>query len=401
MDRLNPSSLSVRISATLTFGIILAGSAQGQIRGSLEAGSGTVRIGSEATSGIMLISPSLHLHSATFHLIADGQYAGLSEGGWQTMGQVTTGARKEWGSVRAELEATGGWSRVAWGRAAAGWLGTGRLAWGDFRRGLSISAGAGHTFTTDGAQPLTMVEAGSWGRIAGLDLGFRLRRTGLMVPGAEQERSGTPPFQDTLPIAGGTGRRLLQDHYTDTEASVGWHRGDLELEGGVGRRFGKPAARYTSWHLRSLYWITPRLGLVASLGRFPTDVVSGMPSGSFATLSMRVNLRGGPQHFSPAPLTFVGGKVAGFAAIPANRGRYLLSVRAPGAQTVEIMGSFSQWQPVTLAEQDDGWWGTLVALQAGIHEINVRIDGGTWEVPAGLRRVDDDFGGTVGVFVVN
>jgi len=275
------------------------------------------------------------------------------------------------------------------------------LAWGDHHGGLSLSVGAGQTLTAGGAQPLSTIEADSWRHFAGLDLGFRLRRTGLTLPGAEREKPGPGPALDTLPRLGGPGRRLLQDHYTDTDATVGWHRGGLELEGGVGHRFGKLAARYESWHLRSLYWITPRLGLVASMGRFPTDVISGMPSGRFATLSMRINLRGGPQHFSPAPLTFVEAKAAGFAATPADQGRYLLSVRAPGAQTVEIMGSFSQWQPLALEVRKNGWWGTLVQLAAGIHEINVRVDGGPWQVPEGLRRVNDDFGGKVGVFVID
>ncbi|MEO8201599.1 MAG: glycogen-binding domain-containing protein [Gemmatimonadota bacterium] len=393
--------LSTRAFTAFGLTVIVAGSLQAQVRGSIEAGSGTLRLASEGTSGIMLISPPLHLISPLFHLIADGQYGGLSEGGWQTAGLVRTGFRHDWGSLHTTVEAEGGWSRVAWGRAAGGWLGRGRLTWGDLRRGLSLSAGAGHTFTTDGAQPLSQVEAGSWSRVAGLDLGFRLRRTGLTVVGGPDQNGDGPPLNDTIPVPGGGGRRQLQDHYTDTDATVGWHRGAFEMEGGVGRRFGKPAARYTSWHLRTLYWITSRLGLTASMGRFPTDVVSGMPSGSFATLSMRVNIRGGPQHFSPSPLAFEGGKAAGFAAIRADRGLYLLSVRAPGARTVEVMGSFTQWEAMTLASREDGWWGLLIPLTAGIHEINVRIDGGPWQVPEGLRRMDDDFGGTVGVFIVD
>lgn len=39
-------------------------------------------------------------------------------------------------------------------------------------------------------------------------------------------------------------------------------------------------------------------------------------------------------------------------------------------------------------------------ISAGVHEVNLRVDGGPWIVPAGLVRMDDGLGGSVGVFVV-
>ncbi|MEO8296123.1 MAG: glycogen-binding domain-containing protein [Gemmatimonadota bacterium] len=382
--------------------VFVTGTASGQVRGTLDAGSGTLRVASQSPSSIILFAPSLRLRSSTLQLDADANYAGLSEGGWQTGGLVNTGFFQRWGSLKAQAGVIGGWSRVAWGRAAGGWLGTARLEIANEQQGVDLRAGAGNTLTTDGAQALSMVEAGSWRRLGSLNLGFRLRRTGLTVVGQDQtldDGNTAPPFSDTLPAPQSTGRRLLQDHYTDTDATASWHRGDVDFEGGVGRRFGKPAARYTSWFLKGLYWISPRLGLVASVGRFPTDVITGMPSGSFATLSMRINLRG-QERVSRESLRHHEA-VAEFKVSPAAPGRYVLSVHAPGTAMVEIMGSFSQWQPMALEQQRGGWWNAQIALEAGTHEINVRFDHGPWQVPAGLRVADDDFGGNVGVFVID
>jgi len=41
-----------------------------------------------------------------------------------------------------------------------------------------------------------------------------------------------------------------------------------------------------------------------------------------------------------------------------------------------------------------------VPLAAGVHRVNVRVDGGEWRVPTGLSAVDDDFEGKVGLLVV-
>ena len=75
-------------------------------------------------------------------------------------------------------------------------------------------------------------------------------------------------------------------------------------------------------------------------------------------------------------------------------------IRAPGTERVEVMGSFTDWQPVVLSGDDSGHWRFRLALAPGLHRINVRIDGGEWIAPAGTSAMPDDFGGTVGVFVI-
>jgi hypothetical protein len=42
----------------------------------------------------------------------------------------------------------------------------------------------------------------------------------------------------------------------------------------------------------------------------------------------------------------------------------------------------------------------VVPITAGVHQINMRIDGGPWTVPGGTTRLAGDFGDEVGTFVV-
>lgn len=70
--------------------------------------------------------------------------------------------------------------------------------------------------------------------------------------------------------------------------------------------------------------------------------------------------------------------------------------RFPGAQSVEVVGSFTDWRPgaVVLRDDDhDGIWRASVVLPVGEHEYMFVVDGERW-VPDPLagRYVDDGFG---------
>ena len=79
-----------------------------------------------------------------------------------------------------------------------------------------------------------------------------------------------------------------------------------------------------------------------------------------------------------------------------------LGVYVPGAQTVEISGDFTDWQPVTLTRSLDNTnlWEATFRMTPGMHRINVRRDGGAWRAPGGTTRSTDDFDGEVGVFTI-
>src|SRR2546425_6468104 len=77
-----------------------------------------------------------------------------------------------------------------------------------------------------------------------------------------------------------------------------------------------------------------------------------------------------------------------------------LTVRAPKARLVEIAGDFTEWQPISLARTSNETWGIVIAIVRGVHQMNLRIDGGAWIVPRGTTRINGDYGDEVGTFVV-
>ncbi|HET9708124.1 MAG TPA: hypothetical protein VFP39_07455 [Gemmatimonadales bacterium] len=70
--------------------------------------------------------------------------------------------------------------------------------------------------------------------------------------------------------------------------------------------------------------------------------------------------------------------------------------RFPGARSVEVVGSFTDWRPgaVVLRDDDhDGIWRASVVLPVGEHEYMFVVDGERWVAdPLAGRYVDDGFG---------
>jgi len=101
------------------------------------------------------------------------------------------------------------------------------------------------------------------------------------------------------------------------------------------------------------------------------------------------------------------------ALIPSRNHRPILSAeegiaqfvgRFPGARSVEVVGSFTDWRPGAIPLQDedhDGVWQTEVVLPAGAHEYMFVVDGERW-VPDPLagRYADDGFGRKNAVIIV-
>ena len=70
-------------------------------------------------------------------------------------------------------------------------------------------------------------------------------------------------------------------------------------------------------------------------------------------------------------------------------------VDAPAAETVHLVGDFTEWQPtVELDDADgDGVWSGRVPLRPGVHEYMFVIDGADWVTdPNATSYQDDGFG---------
>jgi hypothetical protein len=92
--------------------------------------------------------------------------------------------------------------------------------------------------------------------------------------------------------------------------------------------------------------------------------------------------------------------MAPFRLEPLGDGAFAVIVRHPTARLVEIAGDFTDWHPRALAATGPGAWLLRLLLAPGIHQINVRFDGGSWQVPEGMGETEDGFGGRAGLLVV-
>ena len=64
------------------------------------------------------------------------------------------------------------------------------------------------------------------------------------------------------------------------------------------------------------------------------------------------------------------------------------------------MTRHTDWQPIQLRRANGDFWEVTVRITSGVHRVNVRLNGGSWIVPRGLRAEEDEFGGSIGVLVV-
>jgi len=171
------------------------------------------------------------------------------------------------------------------------------------------------------------------------------------------------------------------------------------------------SANVKAWaSVSAVKWITPRIGLALAGGNYPVDPTQGFPGGRFVSLSLRLaqGRRPGPVSNGPIDSGFV-------AAAPEARGAPVVAefttrrgagdavtvrVKAPGASVVEINGDFTNWTPVQLVPAGDGSWRSTIPLKRGKYQMNLRVNGGAWIVPPGLLSMVDEFGGTVGLLVI-
>ena len=90
--------------------------------------------------------------------------------------------------------------------------------------------------------------------------------------------------------------------------------------------------------------------------------------------------------------------LAGFpgdGAVAESRVYVQFVVEAPAAETVHVVGDFTEWQPsVELEDPDgDGVWSGRVPLLPGVHEYMFVIDGADWITdPNAAGYQDDGFG---------
>lgn len=362
-----------RIAAVLLLSLLWPGPASAQLDAALQLGAGAAGAG-----------PTTRAAAATI-AGADLSYFSRPTGPLrlELAGEVL-------GSVHEHTRARGAWSTSA------------RAHLHGAARGVWAGTTLGGTSAPDIRVPVRSLAAGGWLRFGELDLHFGVARG---VLGDSISQPGQPTVQRDPELA--SADSLIQQRirtFTDVSAAAAWRRARWELGASASHRAvvgGSTSRRnryHTAWRLDGVYHLSSQLALVAATGRYAEQLATVLPGGRYTTLSLRVALtRRGPARLAGDRAESSGRR---FLAERLEDGRVRIALEAPAAGAVEIAGDFTDWEPVPLTRLHGNHWEVLLPLARGIHQVNVRFDGGTWQVPPATTPMGDGFGGLVGVFRV-
>ena len=381
---------AVSALAVLALGLAVRSAAAQGVVSTLDVGGATLRYGDSVSATAVTVSPTIRADWTRATLAASGTASQLGAGGWSMQGAVDASLfTLADGPLVGELAGRTGGSAHQDGTRTGQTLAVGRAHVMATRAGFWGGLGVGQSWDGTAWHAVRLAEAGAWAHVG------VVTALAAVTPTA---------VQDTL-------------RYTDAMLSLRFDLARTELGASAGLRSGRrlPAlgGGARSWAGASAtVWVAPSVGLVAAAGTYPVDLTQGFPGGRYATLSVRVGSRGAGRGAHAADR---GAAERGHPSAPPSADRRILSfhvesgrgdrralrVHAPEANAVEVCGDFTAWQTAALARGDDGWWTVTLPISRGAHQLNVRVDGGPWVVPPGLDPLADEFGGTVGLFVVD
>lgn len=346
---------------------IEAGGARVRYSDTVEISSGTV------SGGITALNPY-----AIFSALAAGS---ATQGSSWTMFGAANGSlfTPAFRALRGEAFGSGSGTTYGSNTGSGQVLGGARLHLAGARFGTWVGLGAGSVIDPVGTRGIRQGEAGLWAQL-----------------GAAVAQVVVLPVR----IAGGI-------DYTDTEGSIRFGNARLELGAVGGMRSNvaaSPDATNTWASANATAWLLRSVGITAALGSYPADLGQGLPGASYVSLGVRI----APRRIIPAvaPLPSDLARIAESSTAAAvtvsagANGNRAITVRVPSARTVEIMGTFTDWTPVSLSPSGPGIWSASLPISSGTQQLNIRINGGPWIVPRGLVAISDEFGGSVGILVV-
>jgi hypothetical protein len=358
--------------------------ARAQVRGTLDVGGASVRYGDSVRVTATTIAPAIRLDGGPFTAEAAGSVSAGGGGVWSSQGGLAASLlSRRFGVGQVEVVTAGGGTMHQDGTRTGQYLGRARLHASGATRGLWIGAGAGQGW--DGSLWRGSVEG---------DIGAWAQRNDVTVVGTAR------------PV-------LIADsiRFTDLAATVRREATRVDLSASAGMRSGvvsQPGSPNAWGSLSAALWVAPTLALVADGGSYAADLNQGFSGGTYLSISLRIapnrrRLARDREHTAwtaAVPRGAVATSNARVEVIAQGGGRYMVRVRAPGARKVEIMGDFTAWKATDLAAGSNGWWSVVIQITPGVAQMNVRLDGGAWTIPAGATAQTDEFGAPVGVVIV-
>jgi len=283
------------------------------------------------------------------------------------------------------------------------------------RAGAWVGGGVARPWRVTAVSTVDLMNAGAWmdvGRATFTATGTTL---GLTKIGTSDQYSsidpcGTPSTSvglsadATLTTAALASQETChrRSQVSDFTGAVRWNLDRFEIAGEGGHRIGQAADVPSDSHYWGsatfTMWVAPRAAFVMGGGTQPSNPARGIPARSFGTIGMMFAYA---QTKYSVPVTEMNlARIALFEAKPLAEGMQKIVVRVARVESVDIMGDFSDWSPLTMVRRGRDLWELSVPLGPGRHQINIRTDGGKWIAPPGLPKVSDMFSGEVGVLIV-
>jgi hypothetical protein len=406
--------------AALTFVLLAPQGALAQVASKLEAGSITTQQDGEMPASVFSVTPGIRVNLPYFALAAHGS-AWLTGQQWQIADGTLSGtlATPTLGHFRGEL--LGNASRAFFDQSlendqvdAQARL---HMLFSQ-NSGIWVGGGVARPWRIAVVSAVDVTGGGAWARLGDATLSGTYTNFFFTKVAASRDSSGTAQtcttHNEPLALASSGGASLSgssagatdcrrQSRFSDLEGSVNWAYGFLELTGQAGYRFGDsydvtPDSR--RWAAgTAVLWITNRVAAVMGGGRIPANPSRGLPARNYANFGLMLSYSSIPRTTVPvAPMTLAA--VKDFEVRPLATGTQKITVRVGGVETVEVMGDFSDWTPLVLMRRGRDLWDITLPVTAGVHEINLRLDGGPWLAPPGLPTRRDSFSGDVGLLVV-
>lgn len=397
-----PSSRLLRLTVALG---LLAGSApaplaaQGRVGASVDVNAARVTFDDFLPSAVYTVAPYVRAGAGLLDVAGRGAFSRFESGNRaSTLGAAASLRTPEWRGWRAEL--AGDVARLDYDLAPRIVTAdaTGRLLHSIGPAAVAFGFSLGLTDDTAAVRNVRSGAVTLLGRALGTALSLEVagRRIGAALVPAE--RAGTVDDVYTPPVQWG-----------DARLDARWERSRVRFGVAAGTRFGYDPDVQPWAEATTTIRLARELAAVASFGRELSDPVRRAPGGLYAVLGLRwatrtsgalpvARARSGADRILPG--TAIAEPVVG--RIETRHGRASSTVRiwAPGARKVELMGDFTDWEPVLLARVGNWWLVTVPRMGAGPQRVNVRIDGGAWGVPSGVPVLRDDFDGASGVLIV-
>ncbi len=369
---------------TAVFAAALSGYSpiEAQTTATLELGGSVVEYDGFLVSGAALVAPSLRHDTPNLTVGAQGAWVLFESGSSVLQGTAAaawrTPPRGKW---RAEFSGSMGASKYADTQGFGHVLGRARAHFRDGPQGAWFGAGTGQSFGDSTETPIEL-GVGVWG------------------------------VRSPIAFAGTITSSWLDDgSYVDVVGTARWSQGTLQLDGQLGARAARDGfGRGAYGEVTALVAFAETLQLALSGGRYPADPVRGVVGAEYVTVGLRIALTPARPDLVPTiaeAMVQAADRLAesnyGSSArveVVSTNGQRTLRVLVASAQSIELMGDFTDWQPVLLRQVRMGTWETLTGIPPGVHRLNIRVDGGPWLVPRGTRLEETEFGGAVGVVVV-